>query len=654
MFVRVCAFFVCSSLLLLSSLSDQLPWCPPSTRYDVHRFPPRCLACPKITQNSMSISSISTRTVHPRRQRTAKFSPGLPDNQTCGCWKAGNQSVIDVSLNASWVVSGLTFSHMDRTRWLRRFSVSASGDNRTFLDWGVYTQSNFTSASAVLFRYPIRASFFRITVFEYVNHMINASSGFPLRIDALVCDSEPFGCECAALDTGECCPFPNMEVKGNQCVMCMDPSDIHTVVIDGCGRCKPGTRPTNASSLKCIPLVQSSPSRTNFSLEVSSAISNGGGGVDEWKAWIEFSRGAPGVVLFLSDGSLPCTQSVVSSVSACLAPFQTNGNGLIPVLWNLDLRADSILETTTQINPQYVQFDRGRLALVLNESTLRATPGCGATCSLKLGALFLTPARGFSFVDTVLRQVTFDLIKPQDKSLVCTFSRIFVSATVELHHYVDIDQYRLVLSTSNASFIQWDDDGPLVALGADGVLSRPPPAVWFSMRFFSGDQWYSVRPPVPLVKKRSMLSLQFAREDAWVRVAYGFGLKPLPEPGDSEQLVTISAMSKQPMRLARLASSSGGGTTLLLYTTPKGFISDPKRALDLVVACNGMMSANSMVTWLESALGLMGTDVRWFVQKACERVRTGEVSKLYWLVPELPIGTGRKEKVGVKVEAEFA
>ena len=130
MFARGRAFGF--SLLLLSSLSDQLPWCPPSTRYDVHRFPPRCLTCPKITQNSLSLSSINTMTVHPRR--VAKFSPGLPHNQSCGCWKAGNQSVIDVSLNASWVVSGLTFSHMDHTRWLRRFSVLASGDNLTYLD----------------------------------------------------------------------------------------------------------------------------------------------------------------------------------------------------------------------------------------------------------------------------------------------------------------------------------------------------------------------------------------------------------------------------------------------------------------------------------------------------------------------------------------
>ncbi len=654
MFVRRHAVFFCNVLLFFSSTSDQYPspWCPPSERYDVHKFPPRCLACPKITRNPMHLSSIGTKTVRPR-QHVAKFSPGLPHNQTCGCWKAGNQSVIDVSLNASWVVSGLAFFHVDHTRWLRRFSVSASGDNITFLDWGVYTQSNFSSASAVLFRYPIRAVFFRITVFEYVNHMINVSSGFPFRINALVSNSEPFGCDCAALDTGECCPSANMEVKNNTCVMCMDPSDIHTVMVDGCGRCKPGTRPLNASSLKCVPVVQSSPS-ANFSLEVSSTVSDG----EEWKAWVNFGS-APHMVLFVSGEQLPCIPPIVSSVSLCLASFQTKKEAIIPVLWNLDLHADSAFATTTQIDPQYLQFDRGRLALVLNESTIRTTLGCynGTKCFWNLGALYITPGPGnsFSFVDIILRQVTFDMIKPLARPLVCSFFRQIIPNTVEIHHYVDTDQYQLVLSTSNASAVQWDD-GPSIDVGSDGILAQPPPATWFSMRVFSGDQRYSVRPPVPLVKKRSLLSLQFAREATWVRIAYGFGLKPLPEPGDSEQLVTISAMSKHPMRLARLASSNGGGGGITLYTTPKGFISDPRRALDLVVACNGMMTTDSMVTWLELALGLMGTasDVRWFAEKACDRVLNGEISKLYWLVPLRPTGTGRLEKVDMKVEVQFA
>ena len=137
-----------------------------------------------------------------------------------------------------------------------------------------------------------------------------------------------------------------------------------------------------------------------------------------------------------------------------------------------------------------------------------------------------------------------------------------------------------------------------------------------------------------------------------MRIAYGLGLRPTPEPGDSEQLTTISAVSKQPMRLISLVSVAGGVTTV--YTTTKGFISDSKRALDLVVACNGMMDVDAMVAWLESALGMLGNSMlKPFAQLACNRVHTEEVSKLYWLVPRRPAGTERQDKVDVRVEVNF-
>ena len=104
------------------------------------------------------------------------------------------------------------------------------------------------------------------------------------------------------------------------------------------------------------------------------------------------------------------------------------------------------------------------------------------------------------------------------------------------------------------------------------------------------------------------------------------------------------------MRLVRLVSVVGGITAV--YTTSKGFISNSKRALDLVVACNGMMDKLSMVRWLEAALGLIDSDTEWFVEQACDRVRMGTVSKLYWLVPIM--NAGRNDKAEMQVEAVFA
>lgn len=658
------------SLFLLYPFSPSLqypsPWCPPSQRYDVHQFPPRCLDCPKITVNPMSVSSIST-VIRPR-QHVNKFSPGLPQNQTCGCWRAGNQSVIDVSLNASWIVSGLAFHTANRNRWLRRFSVAASSDNQFFLDWGTYVQGNFSVSSAVFFRYPIRATFFRLTILEYVNHMVNASDGFPLRISALVSNSEPFGCKCAALSTGECCPLPNMEVKNNTCVTCMDPSDLHTVVIDGCGRCKPGTQQLGSSS-RCIPVIPSNEGKPRNTMNVTAGSTETTSDSNEWVFQVDVEHGKEVLlVLFLTgdDKPLPCTMP--SSTSACFAALLQE---VTPVLWDLNMHSlDSmVVRDVRQTNPQYLQFDRGRteshssFSLWMNESTLRTWARCNETfwCSGFLGALFITPVGDSHrfLVDIVQQPLLFKSGNLNAKSLVCGFSPSLERiSSVEIHHYVDTNQYRLRAypingsPLSNSSTLQWDDSNERIAIGSNGELERPPPIKWSSMRIFAGGRQFLVSQPVPVVKKNVLASLRFARESSWISIAYGLALKPSPEPGDSEQLVTISAVSKHPMRLVRLASKATGLTKL--YTTPKGFISDSRRAMDLVVACNGMMSTGAMTTWLENAIGLLDANFTAFAKSSCERVLSGEVSKLYWLIPMRPIGTGRRERVDISVDVEFA
>lgn len=621
------------------SLPHPSPWCLASQRYDVHQFPPRCLDCPSITLNPMRLSSIST-SVRPKQQ-AAKFSPGLPHNQSCGCWRAGNQTV-DVQLNASWVVSGLAF-HADRMRWLRRFSVAASEDGVTFLDWGDYTPSNFTASVAVLFRYPIRATVLRLTIAEYVNHMVNVSAGFPLQINALVSNTEPFGCECTALPTGECCPVANMEVKNGTCVLCMDPSDIHTVMEDGCGRCKPGTVPFGSTRRCVVPPRRGSAVRR--SLEVSNLESNRG----SWSVQVDLGADVP-VIVFISPDEMPRC----SIMGLCLGSFFAN-ESFIPVLWDVDLNQSKegiTVQTNQSTNQQYLQFDRGRPVLVMSEKAIRSWARCsGFQCVGVLGALFIDQ---FSVVDVIHRRLVYDLAAPLTNSLVCIFTRRLIPTTVGV--ILDADRYRLLFTSpelqNTPASVQWDDRPDRTEVAADGTMSLPPPTAWSSMRIFARGQQYYVAQPVPVVKRNApLLSLQVAKESTSVSIAYGLALASSPASGDSEQLVTISAVSKQPLRLTKLASVAGGLSAV--YTTSKGFISDPKRALDLVVACSGMMDADSMVRWLETAIGLIESRTESFVQSACGRVRSGEVSKLYWLVPAIPAGTKRTDVVKVSVEAIF-
>ena len=622
-----------SALFVVGTVSD--PWCTPTQRYDVRKFPPRCLDCPGIFPNPVRLSSISTRV---RNQRTTKFSPGLPHNQTCGCWRGGGNTVIDLSLNTSWVVSGLVFQ-TDHTRWLKRFNVSASNDNITFLDWGVFSPRNFTDASTVLFRYPIRATFFRLLIVEYVNHMINVTNGFPVRVNALVGDSEPFGCDCATLSTGECCPGGNMKVENDTCVVCMDPSDINTVMIDGCGRCKPGTSPVN---LRCVPVTPVD--ATMNGLSVSKAVSN----EDKWSVQIDVASGGSGLVLFLTAGeSLPCATPFSSS--ACFASFP---HDFIPVAWDLNLTETSglvpIARITKAINPQYLQFDRGRHVLVMTEETIRSWAICSESrCTGHLGALFISSFDSTPrFLAGAIRQpLIFDITALS--SMVYGFSRSLNPTAIEIHHFMDTNQYQLVF-LAGVTYVQWDDNPDRVAVNG-GFLALPPPAVWSFMRVFSGDKQFCVSPSI--VRKHSALTAEFIKDTTWINIAYGFALKSTPEPGDSEQLTTISGFSNQPMRLMRLASEAKGLTTV--YTTSRGFITDPRHALDLVVACNGMMDIQTMVDWLGSALGLMDQNVESFVNETCSRVHLGTVSKLYWLVPYRPIGTTRRERLDVNVMVDF-
>jgi hypothetical protein len=449
-----------------------------------------------------------------------------------------------------------------------------------------------------------------------------------------------------------------MEVRNNSCVKCMDPSDINTVMVDGCGRCKKGTIALG-SSLRCVLEI---PSSVSTMISVSNVISDR----DEWKVEVSVSNHASSTILvmFLTNSEeFPCIPPISSR--HCFSAFSNNS---IPVLWdmNLNVSTDSVVRTTREINKQYLQFDRGRFFLSMARDNISAWAVCSGMdiCTGYLGVLFIEPVSSsspsfhFSLIKQALR---FEMITAPVKSVVYGFPRQLIPLAVEFHQLLDTGQYRLLMSNNPPAnhpvYIQWGY-GPSnqTSVGVDGVIVGLLPSLgWTSsyVRIYSGDQQYVLHPPIPLLKKTgsSPLSLQSTKEYTRVRILYGLAMRPAPEPGDSEQLITISAVSKKPLRLVRLASTVGSTTTV--YTTSKGFINDPRLVLDLVVACSGMMSMDGMVDWLESVLGLIDSDTKPFVERLCRSVSGGEVSKLYWLAPSLPVNMDRRVKVAVEVEALF-
>ena len=401
-----------------SVTSPQQQYCLPSQRFDVRAFPPRCFDCPRVIPNRMLVMRIDTTLMlnNSTKRPVQKFSPGLPQNQTCGCWTAPANQTFDVVLNASWIVTGLVFSSK-RARWLREFEVQASNDSKTFMPWGTFIMSNFTAASLALFSYPIHARYFRINVRKYANHYPNSSTGFPLTpVQALVSTDQPFSCACPMLSSGACCPFINMTVREDKCVWCMNPSDIGTRMIDGCGKCKPGTF---EHAGKCYQHIRSRQRPVANSISIGHPSSNG----VHWRVDVNFTVDLQSVVqLFVTrktDRMHPCMSDTVGwvgnskTVSSCCVRDYHNSGAYIPILWNFTPPppADEGTPIASQcsihsrLDPpnsakQFVQFDRGRDETQLNRYTLTFTKAeirQWATCNEEtlvcigsIGALFAT------------------------------------------------------------------------------------------------------------------------------------------------------------------------------------------------------------------------------------------------------------------------
>ena len=628
------------TLALLSTTHHIMaPYCPPTKRYDVAQFPPRCMDCPEIIPNQMTLTQISTVA---RTKRASKFSPGLPQNQTCGCWRAPANQTVDVALNASWIVSGLVFNN-NRGRWLRQINIHASADNISFLDWGSYTATNYSEASTTIFSYPIRAQFFRITVIRYANHFVNDTSGFPISVTALVSQTQPFDCGCSKLSNGQCCPFVNMTVRNDTCMWCMDPTLISTVMINGCGKCKHGTFEYLG---RCL---YTRPPNVHNSFQTSTAESNG----MFWTVGLNITADThTEVILFLthqnSSWSHPCMLSN-ATIASCR---YTNNSQFIPIMM-----------ASPSLTSQYLQFDRGRYTLNMTQPVIRSWASCdGISCVGSVGALFLTDLQNTFKSQVVLQPLAFNFEIPNFMATVAGNQDTSL-ARMEIHYFYKADTWAIRISglrlRGECLYVRWDAASLWLKYSntEDGEFKPidPPPSEWETMHVADSMNLTVLQTtrPVSVVMHDMPAQEQYAGID--VRIAYGFGFDSSPSPGDSEQIIFITAKSPQPIRLKRLAvvSLSHGVTTT--YTTSKGFIIDSTRVFDLTTGCS--LPQDNLRQWITQAVSILADSpppiLDAFLKTSCSSVKDNRVSKAYWLIPSRA-PTPRTASYQMEVLAEFS
>jgi hypothetical protein len=635
-------------VLLLSPNSTTTPFCPLTQRYDVTRFPPQCIDCPKVIPNRIQLSKLNTVV---RTGSAPKFSPGHPKNQTCGCWRAPGNQTIHIALNASWIVSGLSFeSH--RTRWLREIRVQASGDNQTFMDWGTYTASNFSAASTTLFSYPIRAQFFKITVLRYANHYVDETTGFPLVISALGSQTQPFGCGCPQLSNGSCCQFANMTIRNDTCEWCMDPDKLSTVMVNGCGKCKKGTFEHLGHCL------HSRPPNTKNTFQLTNPMTNG----LFWTVDTVLATDSnTAIVVYLSrkNGSHPC--ELKNATAQCM---DTEPDMYIPIMSEVANANNSVHRLNNpRIATPYIQYDRGRYVLNMTQPTIRSWAICNAqSCTGNAAALFITFFKNEPIIRTqcVWQTLRFqfeianfrlEVAGQQDTSM----------AKIELHHFTAHSAWFIRITgmrlRGKGVYVRWDrSDWRLYDSTEEIEFKRidPPPDTWNTVYIADYINITKLQAHGPMRTITHDASTQTWDSGIHVRITHGFDFKPTPSPGDSEQLALVTAKSQRPIRLKRLATTNPGTGITTTYTNAKGFIIDPARVLDLRTAC--YRPTSTLVAWVAQAIWIMAdnppTALAGFINASCALITENQASNAYWLVPARS-PTPRTASYQMDVVAEF-
>ena len=569
------------------------------------------------------------------RREAVKFSPGLPQNRSCGCWRTGNQTV-DVYLNASLIVSGFYFPSATHAQWLKEFSVEASIDNRTYLPWGTYVQANHTSAQTVLFALPIRASVFRLNITRYVNHVLN-TSGFAIAAQAVVSVQQPFLCGCPVLPDGTCCPYMNMTVKDNRCLWCKDAKNLNVVMeTEWCGVCRPGTVDRGN---RCVPLAP-------VSAPAPSTLDLGDVAITTTRVWtidLVLNHSLPILSLYLTaqpNRPHPCEED--RSPICLSSPLFTNPQYVILFL------------TSPPRPPHpFLHFDRGRWQLVLTTEELRSWTTCSPDlmCNGSIGVVY-----GGGFVQVVETQVDFNLvIVPPPFTLITAIPGISAPTAAEVHSFphalflrmdgpgLEYDIMFQCAYKNEWAFVNFFAQPMRMIQLPDGVMTDP-----FCTRFRikgvsrNGRRVrFAVDRPSTVVRHDVSTQVEYA--PVKVNVSFGVDWGATPSAGDSERVMTVLATSPIPAQLARLAVKRDGSAAL---ATTDGL---PAYALNMTTACANVTRVRE---WLvENAdIVLDSKGVRSFCNRTCG---TASDHQIYWVAAPSDPGLDRRAPVPFYLMAEF-
>jgi hypothetical protein len=461
-----------------------------------------------------------------------------------------------VYLNSSRIVSGFFFGVSSRLQWIREFALEASNDNVTYIPWGVYAPENYTTAQTVLFKLPILASAFRLSVTRYVNHRWN-ESGFYVAITALVSNTTPFSCGCPVLPNGECCPYMNMTVRGDHCEWCKDPGQLNVVVVNECGVCKSGTVERDR---RCVPVLSVATAWPS-TLEIGSVT------ISASRIWtIHMVTSGQVTAMFLRAVAMadhPCRR----------VPFTTCTEHKLPLDY-------VVLYSNGDSKHPFLQVSNTQFIITMSKHQIQSWTNCSQT-SQCVGVVGVAYTFGDGFVQVVEKEVHFDLwVVPPPLIVATQVFPVAVPLAAEVHVYPHAAFLRMNATDwmQNIMFQCGNQDQwvrvnvlsePMSMLQIPDTALQDP----FCTRFRVSGQVSNERSVVVAVDRPKQFiyhNTQIQREHALIQAGLAFGLKWSDRPlaGDSERIITVFTRSQLPVAVQQVSITTGDGATNISTTLP--------------------------------------------------------------------------------------